>query len=175
MSVRVSVCLSVRMCYIICKLPVLLQLSENMSSSVIIVAIQRAGLPDNSVSILGWRGSLSCTPECFGPTACLSSISSVGTVYICPGVKRPKCSADHCCLVPKLREGRSMLPLSHMSSWCTEERYYFDGMKFVLQKWWIIIVRSILSSNRVSCHMIMFHVLTTCSCYFHFIMSSSNS
>jgi len=64
MSVRVSVCLSVRMCYIICKLPVLLQLSENMSSSVIIVAIQRAGLPDNSVSILGWRGSLSCTPEC---------------------------------------------------------------------------------------------------------------
>jgi hypothetical protein len=38
-----------------------------------------------------------------------------------------------------------------------------------------IIVRIILSSNEVSCHIIMFQILTTCSCYFHYITSRSNS
>jgi len=68
-----------------------------------------------------------------------------------------------------------MLPLNHISSWCTEGQLYFDGMKFVLQKWWKIIIRIILSSNGVSCDMIMFQVLTVCNCYFHCMTSCSDS
>jgi hypothetical protein len=51
-----------------------------------------------------------------------------------------------------------MLPLSHISAWCTEGRHYFYGLKFVLQKIWNIIIRIILSSNGVSCNMILFHI-----------------
>ena len=95
----------------------------------------------------------------FGPTAFPTNISSVGTVYISPGVKWPKYTAYHCCLLPKLRDGGAMFPFSHIPIWCTEGRYYFNGKKFVLQKWGKIIIIIILSNNGLSCHMIMFHVL----------------
>ena len=95
----------------------------------------------------------------FRPTALPTSICSVGTLYISPEVKWPKYTADHCCLLPKLRDGGAMFPFSHIPIWCTEGRYYFNGKKFVLQKWGKIIIIIILSNNGLSCHMIMFHVL----------------
>jgi hypothetical protein len=91
------------------------------------------------------------------------------------GVKRPKFRADHSCLVPNLREGGAIFPFFHTPSWCTEGRHYFYCMKFVLQKWGKIFIRIILSNNGVSCHIIMFQILTTCSCYFHYITSRLSS
>ena len=62
MFIRLSV--SVRMCLIMCTLPMLLKLSDNMGSSVSIVTRIRAELPDSIGSISGRRRSLNCTPEC---------------------------------------------------------------------------------------------------------------
>jgi hypothetical protein len=142
----------------VCTLPILLKLSDKVGSSVSMVTRLRAGLLDNIGSISG-KEEPELYSRVFGPTAWPTSIYSVGAVYVSQGVKWPKCRADHSCLVLKLREGGSVLPLSHISSWCTE-RHNPYGMKFVLQKWWNKIIRIILSSNGVSCNMIMFHVLT---------------
>jgi hypothetical protein len=91
-----------------------------------------------------------------------------------PKGKRPKCRIDHCCLVPKLEVGAVMQPPPiHLHG--VTQRHYFYGMKFVLQKWGNIIIRSTLSSNGVSRHMILFHILKTWGCYFHYITSRSNS
>jgi hypothetical protein len=103
-----------------------------MGGSVTIVTRIGAGVPDNIVSISGRRRSLNSTTRVFGLIAWPTSIYSIGTLCISPGVKWPKYRADHSCLVLNLREGGATLPLFHISSLCTEGRNYFYGMKLIL-------------------------------------------
>jgi hypothetical protein len=162
------------LCNIICTLPILLKLNDNMSSSVIIVTRLRAGLPDNTDSISGRRRSLDCTQEC-GPTAWPTSICSVGTVCVSPRGKTAELQSWPFLSSAKFKRGWSYVSIFSYNFMVYRGTTLLLMHKICASEMGEIFIRIILSSNGVSCRMIMLQILRTCSCYFHYITSRSSS